>query len=257
MLGTRLVLPDGRVYKYAKSGASTITIGRIVGAQAQPAGLIIDCLGSAVQARTTAQWDAGTHTVITATTSSATASNHISANRYDDGYLWVTDQAGEGQMLQIKSHGISTSSGSTSVTMTMYDEELLTIALTTASQFGLVPNLYSGVVIHTGTKAGGPALGVAPIAVAASKYFWLQTWGPCPVCAGVALPVAGQPVIAINTTGTSTGATAQVAGSCYASNSTLFVNTYLLAAVNLNIGFCLVPPTADADFSLIFLTISP
>jgi len=253
-LGTRWVLEDGRVFRYAKTGAAAITIGKTVQAQTIPANLGIDNLCSGVSARTTAQWDAGTHTVILATTASATTSYHIYANRYNDGYLWVTDQGGEGQLLTVKSHGVSTSSGSTAVTFTIYDEDLLTVALTTASQYGLLPNLYSNVLTHS-VSGAGPCIGVTHIAVGANKYFWLQTWGPCPVLSGVKLPIAGDEVCAIcNTGGTTLDG---VAGTIYPAGATQVISTVAKANNNTKIGYCLMPAAADADFSLIFLTIAP
>ncbi len=254
MLGTRMVLDDGRVFRYSKSGAAAITIGKVCGHQVIPANLGSDNLCSGAAARTTAQWDAGTHTVIVATTASATTAFHIYANRYDDGYLWVTDQGGEGQLLQIRTHGVSTSSGSTGVTFTMYDEDLLTVALTTASQYGLLPNIYSRVLTHA-VNGAGVAIGVAPIAVGANKYFWLQTWGPCPVLTGIKLPVAGDQVCVIcNTGGTTMDG---VAGAVYPAGATQVISTVAKANNNTKIGYCLVPAVADADFSLIYLTIAP
>ena len=251
-LGTRMVFPDGRVFRYMKCGAVAITIGRIIGYAAPQGSLFRDCLEAGEQARTTAQWDAGTHTVILATTASASTSLHIFADRYDEGYLWVNDEVGEGQMFQIKSHGVSASAGSTGVTFTMDDEDLLTIALTTASQFGVVTNPYRDVVIHLTDAGGGPALGVAPIAVTAANYFWGQTWGACPVMMGKQAILSGAVAIAALTSGdTSAG----VAGSAYAANSTDAARS--IWGVHNQIGSCLIPATGSGEYALIFLTIAP
>ena len=255
MLGTRWALPDGRVYHYAQAGAA-IVIGRVVGHIAKPSAFITDVLPSSATPRTTAQWDANERTIHIATTASATTSIHVWPNRYDDGYIWVTDQAGEGQILQVKSHDVSTSTADSDVSFTMYEEELLTVALTTATQFGLCENLYKNVVIHLGTTGAGPALGVAPRAVTSGRYFWLQTWGPCPVVNGPVLPLAGAAVIVINSTGGDTGLTG-VAGSVYPAGSTKLINTLATASRNPAIGYCIAPAVADADFSLVYLTIAP
>ena len=255
MLGTRWALEDGRVYHYAQAGGA-ITIGRVVGHIAKPSAFITDVTPSTATPRTTAQWDSGTRTISIATTASATTSIHVWPNRYDDGYMWVTDQAGEGQMLQVKSHAVSTSVADTDVAFTIYDEELLTVALTTATQFGLCENLYKNVVIHTGTTAGGPALGVAPRAVTSAYYFWLQTWGLCPVKNGSVLPLAGEAVRVINSTGGDTALTG-VAGSIYPAGATKLINNLATAYRNPVIGYCVAPAVADADYSLVYLTIAP
>lgn len=248
MLGSRHVLPDGRVFRYAQvSPYSALTIGRAVGCIARSANLAKDGLVAGTAGRTTAEWDNGARTFIVATTSSATSGLHIEANNYDDGYLWINDEAGEGQLMQIKSHGVSTSLGTTAVTITMYDEELLTIALTTASQWGLVENMYKDVVIHTGAAAGGIALGVTTRAVLAGKYFWLQTWGPCPVMRGPESLVVGEQVAVGNTAGTT------APGSAYPQDTTDGSSDFMLP----RLGYSIVDATGDLEFALVFLTCAP
>jgi hypothetical protein len=260
MLGTRLAFPDGRVYRYAKAGAANITIGRVCGMAAATATLNSDCVCSGVAAQSTADWDNGEHYTYVATTASATTSLHVYANRFDDGYLWVNDVDGEGQMLQIKEHGVSTSTASTAVKITCYDEDILTIALTTGSQMGLVPNVYRDIVIHTGTTGAGPALGVAPVAVTAAYYFWLQTWGPCPVMNGATASLRGEPMAVVNDTGGDTGATG-VAGSVYPPDAVQFDGNTGLSDIKWAgaplVGWTMVPASGDAEYALVFLTISP
>ncbi len=264
-LGTRWATPDGRVFRYAKSGGA-LTIGRAVGVIAKTSELRSDLVETGLQARTTAQWDGGTRTIITNTTATATTTLHAYPNRFNDGYVWVNDLAGEGQILQIKTHGVSASSGSTSLTLNIYEDELLTIAITTASQMGLVENLYSDVIVHPGITGSGIVLGVAPRGVASGKYFWLQTWGPCPVMAGPSTMVVGEQAIAGCTTG-STTALAMVPGSAYPANTTMqFVESTATTGstgytVNMfmqpELGFVLVAATGDAEYALVYLTIAP
>jgi len=249
MLGTRLVFPDGRAYRYAKSGAG-IAIGVVIGSAAPVAAHAVAANPTA--ARTTAQWDAGTRTIQISTTAVATA-GIVFANRFDDGYIWGQNAAGEGQLLQIKSHTAGTTAASTP-TFTIYDEDLLTIGITTTSELGIIKNLYDYVVTHTGTVAGGPALGVAPIAVsAASKYFWAQTWGPCPVVRGQHPILRGQVVCVANATGgdTATG----TAGAVYPGFSTDAALT--IFGKRPNIGYSLQPSAAESDYELVYLTIAP
>jgi len=249
MLGTRLALPDGRVYRYAKSGAA-IAIGRVCGSAMYVTAHAV--AANPTVARTTAQWDAGTYTIQVSTTAVATA-GIVSANRFDDGYIWGQNAAGEGQLLQIKSHTAGTTAASTP-TFTMYEDDLLTIGITTTSELGIIKNLYDNIVTHTGLVAGGPVVGVAPIAIsAASKYFWAQTWGPCPTIRGRIATIRGRAVVVGNTTGGDTGAV--VAGSVYPGYSTdAKLSTF---GQQPNIGFTLVPSAADADFDLTYLTIAP
>jgi hypothetical protein len=263
MLGTRMTLPDGRVYRYAKAGAA-LTIGRAIGAAAHITTLDSDVV--VMEARTTAQWDDGDHTIRIATTgsTSSTALN-IVADQFNDGYIWVNDEAGEGQIFQVKDHGGETATGSTGgLDIEVYDEDILSIALTTATQVGLLKNLYHNVVVHTGTTGGGPVVGVAPVAVDSGDYCWLQTWGPCPVMAGATAPLAGEMVGVINTTGSDTGLVG-VAGSFYPADATQYnpttASTGAACSQDWNLapklGYTLQVPTGDAEYALIFLTIAP
>lgn len=254
MLGTEMVFPDGRRYKRMKAAAAAIGIGKVIGA-AQVSGIDTDSDVVVMEARTTAQWDDGDLTVrILTTGSTSTTTQNIVANEFSDGYLWVNDEDGEGQILQIKSHGGETVTGSTGgLDITMYEEELLTIALTTASQVGLKKNAYNDVVVHINTTAGGKAIGVAPIAVSASNYFWGQVWGPCPVLSGEQVATAGQRVGVLNDTGGST--LAEAAGTIYPMGSTKVFDTYQKNLAASEVGYCLMVPTGDAEYGLYYLTI--
>jgi hypothetical protein len=253
-LGTRLTFPDGRVFRYMKCGGTGITLARVIGAAALDASLDSD-LGLQ-EARTTAEWDAGDYTVRIATSGATSSTGLRVANYFADGYIWVNDEAGQGQMLSVKSHGIETATGSTAgIDITISDESLLTIALSTASEVGLYRNVYKDVRPHTNTTAGGIALGVAPVTVTANYYFWGQTWGPCPVLVGSTLATAGQAVGVLNDTGGST--LTEVAGCCYPLNSTKDFDSVAKALAASKVGYTLMVGTADTECSLVFLTISP
>ena len=51
-----------------------------------------------------------------------TGGTDITLNQYADGYLWVNDVAGEGQMLRVKSHPAHDHSADPSVEITCYDD---------------------------------------------------------------------------------------------------------------------------------------
>jgi hypothetical protein len=264
-LGTRLEYPDGRVFRYMRAGAANITIGRVIAPAAAPAAFDSDL--ALQEARTTAEWDDGDYTVRVVTTgsTSSTALN-LTANQFAEGYLWVNDEAGEGQSFTIASHGAETTTGTTGgIDITVADESVLTVALTTASQVGLRYNIYDKVRIHTGTVAGGNAIGVAPVAVTANYYFWGQTWGPCPVMTAVLLPLTGDKVCVINSTGGSTGLVG-VAGSVYpmylsstdaSTDASTAIFTARAADAAPVVGYTLQRSSAKSEYSLIYLTISP
>lgn len=166
-LGTRGYTRDGRAFRYVLNGASALIAGEVIQAPVFTVG------NSALAVNTTSGVALG------ATVISVTCASTVAASFYNDGHLIVASGAGQGLMYQIKSHP-AVSTGATGA-FTLYDEEGLAVAITTTSTITLVPSKYNGVVQTPATTATGIIVGVAPYAIAATQYGWLQTWGPCPV----------------------------------------------------------------------------
>jgi hypothetical protein len=179
-LGTKAVLPDGRVFYYAENSGAAIT----------SAGQIVDGI-AAVAAHdgdlATAALAAGSLTVTTTTSLTTTK------DQYADGYLFVNDNAGQGEVYRVKSNTAVASAAGCEITIDESDGTRT--ALTSSSQFGLMYSPYKGVKIidGDGTMTTGP-IGVTPIPVTASYYFWAQTSGPAAVLSGAATFVIGDAV---------------------------------------------------------------
>jgi hypothetical protein len=154
------------------------------------------------------------------------------ANVYSDGYLMCQSgtSSNQGQMYKVKTQPIVTTTST--ATLTLY--EPLVLNANTTDTWTLVANPYSQLTINT--AAPGPASGVCPIAVTTNDYFWLQTWGPCAVKAGVGV-VSGMAVGA--------GATGQVAGL-----------TVITATVPVSVGYALQTLTVS-QYGMVFLQIAP
>lgn len=188
-IGTRRA-HDGKVYRYAKCDTGTaIVAGDLIQSAANGGSL------SSTQ---------GGHDLVIATASTAGANFGYAtlnstgtyvANYYKDGYYIVSDglaAQGCGQMKKILSHPATTSSGA-SCKFTFTDT--LEVLISTGGKAGLVKNLYDDVIQSPVTTPTGVTAGVAPVAVpVATPYFWLQTWGLCPVLAKEAL-TAGKVVL--------------------------------------------------------------
>ena len=181
-LGTRLAHHDGRVFRYASDSGSAAVAG--------------DLLQSAVNGGTTTlQKD------LTIATASAVGDyfgyatisvDTIAANLFTDGYYIVSDGSaaqGCGQIYQIKSHPAAAAA---TCKFTFY--EPCRVLISVSAKAGLMTNPYKAVIQAPVTTPTGMIVGVAPIAVTASYYFWVQTWGLANVLAKTAT-TAGTAVV--------------------------------------------------------------
>ena len=165
-LGTQLIYGE-RKYRYAQAGGVALTPGTL---QQQKAAVGADHLDLANTGN--AATAAGTYEV-----SLETAGTDITANQYAEGYLWINDATGEGQSMKIKSHPAHDHSEDATIVFTLYDPLTTTLGTTQAS---VMENPYKATVIAPHTETGD-IVGVAPRAVQASYYYWVQTSGPCAV----------------------------------------------------------------------------
>lgn len=163
-LGETVELADGRVFRYAKAGASNISKGKL---QVAPAPITnhhnMACAAAAVGATTVT------------VTPGATAGD---ANIYAEGYLCINDVDGEGQVYKVKSHAAISSS--TAFDVVLFDP--IKTALTANSEATLVHNTYNAVV-EAAVEERQPA-GVPLINISAGDYGWLQTRGVAAVLSG-------------------------------------------------------------------------
>jgi hypothetical protein len=183
-LGERLVTPDGRVFRYAKAGASDLVAGNWIQSPAQVANhQNISVAAAAIGA-----------TSITVTLGATLAS----LNQYAGGQAVVTITPGLGQAINIQGHPAAASAATLVLTLS----EPLRVALTTDTRIDLIPNPYNGVIQTPVTTLTGVCVGVATYIIAATEYGWLQRSGP----AGAL--IAGTPAVglAIVVPGTAAGA---------------------------------------------------
>lgn len=162
-LGTRLGLEDGRVFHYALAGSSALAAGKLVGSPITAAEREDTITAAVAKGATTA-----THTAV----------GTITKNQYRDGLYCVVDGTGQGLQYKIKSND-AIAAGSTG-TITLHDP--IVTALDTTSDVILLPNPYNAVTLNPDVVR--LTLGVPPIPVTASYYFWLQTWGIATVLCG-------------------------------------------------------------------------
>ena len=176
-LGTKGVTTDGRIFRFTKNGAVALTTGRL-------------CIAADLIANHEDRAFATAGVVGDKIVSIAIGGTAITANQYDEGYLVIIDDTGEGHTHQIVRHGTSTT-GSENVSFTITPG--LKEATTTSTTVTLVRNIYSGVLVSDTSQSDIP-VGVTPIAVTASYYFWLQAGGIAGVYTDTTATVQGQMV---------------------------------------------------------------
>mgnify|MGYP001579392465 CR=1 FL=1 len=194
-LGSRKVVGD-RVFRYAKAGVAvsagafcryngeTLVSTAVGGAVTQPAGL---------------------------KTFTITAATAIVKDTYAEGYILCVAGATDsnlGMIYKIKSNALGSSAGT--CVLTLFDEIKYTVKLTSTWRVAQSP------YINVSTSNAAAAdVGVAPIALTTSDFFWLQTWGPANVYGsgaggnGLVSSVSGRGSVMVATTGALLGAYAE------------------------------------------------
>ena len=177
-IGTKMVFPDGRVFWYHKSAAA-ITAGKLtMGSQTATDHIKDLAIAAAVSAG--ASQITVTNGGSTAITGSGRYTDDFTtAGDYEDGYVFVNDEAGEGQIWQIRDH--STAATGATITIDLYDNETVATALTTSSQVGLHKPIGHSVEVWDLSDIDGNLLGVPTRDVTSGYYFWNQTAGPAAV----------------------------------------------------------------------------
>lgn len=162
-LGTRAVSPDGRVFRYCSAGAVDLVAGNCI----QSSAILTNYLAMTPSAAAALQPNI-------AVTPGATVA---AAGLFSEGYLGIDTTPGNGFTYQVQSHPAF--AGSDLQTVTLTQDDLVQVALTTASRVGMLVNPYKNVLQFPVTTATGTLVGVAPCVIKATQFGWLQTWGIC------------------------------------------------------------------------------
>ena len=204
-LGSRL-LYGNTVYAYGRLAAAAVTAGKCVTHAAS--------IAHHFDLTPTAGVAAGETAI-----SVETAGTDITLNQYANGYLYVNDAAGEGQMLRIKSNPAHDHSSDPSIVITCYDD--LATAITTSSRITLIPDPRSAQIVQAATTTGA-TLGVTVVDMAASAYGWFAVSGPQAVLTSGTLVVGNHavPLGAAGAVGPAAGDVIQVIGTVMIVNVT-------------------------------------
>ena len=190
-VGDRVVLPDGRVFRYGKS-YSSLASGQVMGPG----------YGACFYGQ------AGSRSGLVAATqalgdkSLTIASQTLTLDELRGGYLYLWETGDS----YVQQRGIIGNTEVSNATVTIYLDAPLERAITTSCGVEFLPNPYLSLAGYYGNESNYASVaGVPTVRVAtASAYFWIQTWGPCYVgCAEAGVgQVLGERQLVFNQAGT-------------------------------------------------------
>lgn len=183
-VGTKRVLRNGDVYRYAKCGATGLANGVALAAPTIAAGIMNEACASA---------HAIGDTIITETITAGVA---YAEGYFKGGYLSINDGTGESYQYPIES-STAVGAADTSITVTL-DRPIVTALVATTSEFTLVPNPWMGVAVTTDEE--NVFAGVTEMAVTANYYFWAKTGGVATVLSEATAAVAVGAVMTLSAT---------------------------------------------------------
>lgn len=259
-LGTRGVLPDGKIFRYALNGATALEAGRLLQSPAQINDGDWDMDLPVESTHGEGGSTIGSRRIPILASSALTSA--LAADAFQDGWLAVNDGPGEGHVYRISSHP-AYSTGDTVGTVLVvdlaYDDEIVSTNMSTASLVGLIQSPYLDVIEYGFAAAAAQIVGVACSSVAASRYFWAQTWGPASLLVDVATLSVGRNVVPTQSTAGAAGGSVETIERLA---TALPVESTVGGAIGRShevpvVGYAIAVGAAAGDYGMIFLTLAP
>ncbi len=194
-VGTCLQMEDGRAFRYARTD-SDITVGDAVASTPNEQDIAATEFGvttsvAPVSGEGGAIGDTRIrHNIVT-------GGSTITVNEFQQGYLCITDAAGEGYMYKIYANDANAAAAGATY---IYIYDGLTVALTNASVATLIASPWWDVVTHsqadyakTATEfcAGRAMRTTTAGSDGTVEYIWVQTYGPCAMQADTGTVIQG------------------------------------------------------------------
>ena len=180
-LGSKGVTDDGRTYRYIQAAGTALEPGLLVVAP----DITADHEDRAVNTFAVGDFN------ITV----SLGSTGISNNEYDEGFVSVIDETGQGIMYAIKNIPDS-SSGSEDIIITL--SEPIRVAAVANTTVTLYRNKYRDVVVSDTNQVDLP-VGVPNVEILGDSYGWVQTGGPCTILVDTNDTTAGSQITNGNT----------------------------------------------------------
>lgn len=184
--GTRMHVPDGRVFRTSQADATALVAGRTAQTARPDKGLRDRGMGNQDDSRlNVVQIDLGKISDETA---------RLPAGAYNEGLLYVVSGGGAGQVYRISASLAGVDSDNTLTVI--IDGVRITGFNIATTRVTLLQNKFKTLAIAEAPPSTA-VIGVSPAAVAANRFFWLQTHGAAAVLQEgglqVNLPIAASP----------------------------------------------------------------
>ncbi len=248
-LGTRGYTRDGRTFYYSRNGATALKAGVPLQSAVPSANEVLNRTGT-----TKLKANSSKIKIMTSGTG-----QFATANAFADGYLYLLTSAtakGSAVYAQIKSHSTQTLTATGVVSVYFYPGGGLysptTVAGNTNAKVGVQRNPFDKVVVKPSGVLTALPLGVPVRLVAANAYFWMQTWGACPVRCDTTAVKIGTPVgVSTNTTARYIGINSTKPTSGAITGTWTVVNNIIAGlGVSMVVG-------VSGEYRMIFLKIAP
>lgn len=171
-LGDRVVLPDGRAFRYAKCGSTlesmkffVFSYNPLVAEKTSP---------TCVPTATVAVGAKSAAFTVTAGKIGVNRDGVIAADELRGGYISFYGSSSDRQQRGIIGN---TALAATGTSITIYFDAPIVTAMAASTATEILANPYSDVRKAAGGQAS--ALGLPNVVATTGQYFWIQTWGIC------------------------------------------------------------------------------
>ena len=168
--GTRLHVPDGRVFRMSQAGSTTALVAGRTAQAALPNILARD--------NPVVAWAERLRNIVTIDVGDMASGVRLTPGDYDEGLMYVISGGGAGHVYRISSIATPDLANS-QLTITLDVLDLIGFVSTT-TRVTLFQNKFRALVIAS-APPGAAVLGISPVAVAVDQFFWLQTTGAAAV----------------------------------------------------------------------------
>ena len=169
-LGTRLHVPDGRVFRAAQAGSTALVAGRTAQITRPDAALRDRGLAT--------QTDPLDNVVQIALGSVVNSDQSLPVGRYEEGLLYVVSGGGAGQVYRVRSS--EKGDETNNELKVVIDAARIVGRVNSTTRVTLFKNFFTELVIAEAPPSTA-VIGISPAAVPANEYFWLQTHGAAAV----------------------------------------------------------------------------